>query len=259
MWYDIGIWLVIPYNLINLPSSEEETETKKLKMPVSPEACIRYIQFTVTGCKINATRKGSLSSSMYSLIQSQSSQDKIITKKDKTAESGETRIRSILCRHPSFLVRSSITIRMSSKSIEDVKEQEFSDDAAENQVENDGDQKELDLNRENPMLSPEQEEEIIKKKYGGMLSKKKPLISKDHERAFFDSADWALGKQGAQKPKGPLEALRPKLQAEGFIKGQRAASGFVDHCCLDCTGKATEAKRCIRILKTRMAGSDINV
>uniref|UniRef100_A0A0E0D6D9 cAMP-regulated phosphoprotein 19-related protein n=1 Tax=Oryza meridionalis TaxID=40149 RepID=A0A0E0D6D9_9ORYZ len=36
----------------------------------------------------------------------------------------------------------------------------------------------------------------------------------DHERAYFDSADWALGKQGGhpQKPKGPLEALRPKLQ-----------------------------------------------
>ncbi|THU51150.1 hypothetical protein C4D60_Mb06t27980 [Musa balbisiana] len=36
----------------------------------------------------------------------------------------------------------------------------------------------------------------------------------DHERAYFDSADWALGKQGghAQKPKGPVEALRPKLQ-----------------------------------------------
>ncbi|KAJ6861045.1 TMV resistance protein N-like [Populus alba x Populus x berolinensis] len=34
----------------------------------------------------------------------------------------------------------------------------------------------------------------------------------DHERAFFDSADWALGKQGVEKPKGPLEALRPKLQ-----------------------------------------------
>ncbi|KAJ6772390.1 CAMP-REGULATED PHOSPHOPROTEIN 19-RELATED PROTEIN [Salix koriyanagi] len=101
---------------------------------------------------------------------------------------------------------------MSSKSIEDVKEQEFSDAAAENQVGNDGDQKELDQNSENPMPSPEQEEEIIKKKYGGMLSKKKPLISMDHERAFFDSADWALGKQGAQKPKGPLEALRPKLQ-----------------------------------------------
>ncbi|KAG6759938.1 hypothetical protein POTOM_036434 [Populus tomentosa] len=85
-------------------------------------------------------------------------------------------------------------------------------------VENDGDQKELDLNGENPMLSPEQEEEIIKKKYGGMLSKKKPLISKDHERAFFDSADWALGKQGAQKPKGPLEALRPKLQGGSPVK-----------------------------------------
>ncbi|MQM00987.1 hypothetical protein Taro_033735 [Colocasia esculenta] len=59
-----------------------------------------------------------------------------------------------------------------------------------------------------------QEEEAIKKKYGGLLPKKPPLISKDHERAFFDSADWALGKQGApvEKPKGPLEALRPKLQ-----------------------------------------------
>ncbi|RXH68502.1 hypothetical protein DVH24_030835 [Malus domestica] len=34
----------------------------------------------------------------------------------------------------------------------------------------------------------------------------------DHERAYFDSADWALGKQGVEKPKGPLEALRPKLQ-----------------------------------------------
>ncbi|KAL9660828.1 hypothetical protein QQ045_025646 [Rhodiola kirilowii] len=35
----------------------------------------------------------------------------------------------------------------------------------------------------------------------------------DHERAYFDSADWALGKQkGTEKPKGPLEALRPKLQ-----------------------------------------------
>lgn len=44
------------------------------------------------------------------------------------------------------------------------------------------------------------------------MPKKPPLISKDHERAFFDSADWALGKQGAEKPKGPLEALRPKLQ-----------------------------------------------
>ncbi|KAM7524252.1 hypothetical protein LguiA_014154 [Lonicera macranthoides] len=65
---------------------------------------------------------------------------------------------------------------------------------------------------EKPMPSPEKEEEVIKKKYGGIVPKKPPLISKDHERAYFDSADWALGKQGVEKPKGPLEALRPKLQ-----------------------------------------------
>ncbi|XP_057458566.1 uncharacterized protein LOC130749254 [Lotus japonicus] len=62
------------------------------------------------------------------------------------------------------------------------------------------------------MPSPQKEEEVVKKKYGGMMPKKPPLISKDHERAYFDSADWALGKQGGGKPKGPLEALRPKLQ-----------------------------------------------
>jgi len=44
------------------------------------------------------------------------------------------------------------------------------------------------------------------------VPKKPPLISKDHERAYFDSVDWALAKQDGQKPKGPLEALRPKLQ-----------------------------------------------
>uniref|UniRef100_A0A2P2KMT7 Uncharacterized protein MANES_05G104200 n=2 Tax=Rhizophora mucronata TaxID=61149 RepID=A0A2P2KMT7_RHIMU len=66
---------------------------------------------------------------------------------------------------------------------------------------------------ENSLSSIQQPEENMKEKYGG-LSKKKPLISKDHERAFFDSADWALGKfkQGAQKPKGALEVLRPKLE-----------------------------------------------
>ncbi|XP_073279131.1 uncharacterized protein [Primulina huaijiensis] len=62
------------------------------------------------------------------------------------------------------------------------------------------------------MPSSKQEEEAVKKKYGGIIPKKPPLISKDHERAYFDSADWALNKQGADKPKGPLEALRPKLQ-----------------------------------------------
>ena len=62
------------------------------------------------------------------------------------------------------------------------------------------------------MPSSQQEEAVVKKKYGGIMPKKPPLISKDHERAYFDSADWALGKQGVEKPKGPLEALRPKLQ-----------------------------------------------
>lgn len=65
---------------------------------------------------------------------------------------------------------------------------------------------------EKSMPSSQQEEAAVKKKYGGMMPKKPPLISKDHERAYFDSADWALGKQGVEKPKGPLEALRPKLQ-----------------------------------------------
>ncbi|GMN63602.1 hypothetical protein TIFTF001_032682 [Ficus carica] len=65
---------------------------------------------------------------------------------------------------------------------------------------------------EQTMLSQKEEEAAVKKKYGGILPKKPPLISKDHERAYFDSADWALGKQGGDKPKGPLEALRPKLQ-----------------------------------------------
>ncbi|KAL0718419.1 hypothetical protein Bca4012_067741 [Brassica carinata] len=65
---------------------------------------------------------------------------------------------------------------------------------------------------EKSMPSSHQEEAAVKKKYGGLMPKKPPLISKDHERAYFDSADWALGKQGVAKPKGPLEALRPKLQ-----------------------------------------------
>ncbi|QHO42127.1 hypothetical protein HN51_007893 [Arachis hypogaea] len=103
---------------------------------------------------------------------------------------------------------------------EGVKKQDFVEDPHKNQVtfvENPADNlqhpdSDNNTNGENPMPSPQQEEEVIKKKYGGLIPKKPPLISKDHERAYFDSADWALGKQGAQKPKGPLEALRPKLQ-----------------------------------------------
>ncbi|XVE53205.1 hypothetical protein DITRI_Ditri02bG0185400 [Diplodiscus trichospermus] len=105
-------------------------------------------------------------------------------------------------------------------TIEDAREkEEVVDDGVEQiQVDDYKDQicgeevKNSDENEKNLMPSAKEEEEVIKKKYGGLLPKKPPLISKDHDRAFFDSADWALGKQGAQKPKGPLEALRPKLQ-----------------------------------------------
>ncbi|CAN6471755.1 unnamed protein product [Victoria cruziana] len=67
------------------------------------------------------------------------------------------------------------------------------------------------------------EEATLKKKYGGILPKKPPLISKDHERAFFDSADWALGK-------GPLEALRPKLQPTPHqeVRSRRSAYAPAD-------------------------------
>ncbi|KAL9325149.1 hypothetical protein ACSQ67_005794 [Phaseolus vulgaris] len=92
------------------------------------------------------------------------------------------------------------------------KKEEAGDDSSKNEVHS---QIPVDdLKDDNPMPSSQEEEHVIKKKYGGMMPKKPPLISKDHERAYFDSADWALGKQGAQKPKGPLEALRPKLQVK---------------------------------------------
>ncbi|XP_051127746.1 uncharacterized protein LOC127249131 [Andrographis paniculata] len=65
----------------------------------------------------------------------------------------------------------------------------------------------------------------IDRKYGGLVPKKKPLISKDKQRAFFDSADWALCKQQQQQEQGSgggggqessssikaIETLRPKL------------------------------------------------
>ncbi|XP_011100797.1 uncharacterized protein LOC105178910 [Sesamum indicum] len=71
--------------------------------------------------------------------------------------------------------------------------------------------------REEYSASSQDQEETapIDNKYGGLVPKKKPLISKDHERAFFDSADWALCKQGAGVDKQTtvaIETLRPKLQ-----------------------------------------------
>ncbi|XP_061344834.1 uncharacterized protein LOC133290715 [Gastrolobium bilobum] len=70
-------------------------------------------------------------------------------------------------------------------------------------------------NREDYFTAPEAEPTSAGKKYGGLVPKKKPLISKDHERAFFDSADWALCKQGVgvnQQSTAAVETLQPKLQ-----------------------------------------------
>ncbi|KAK7246323.1 hypothetical protein RIF29_41187 [Crotalaria pallida] len=72
-----------------------------------------------------------------------------------------------------------------------------------------------ECNREDYFTAPDVEPTSKGKKYGGLVPKKKPLISKDHERAFFDSADWALCKQGAgvnQQSTEAVETLRPKLQ-----------------------------------------------
>ncbi|XP_022945285.1 uncharacterized protein LOC111449576 [Cucurbita moschata] len=123
---------------------------------------------------------------------------------------------------------------MSEKNIEEVKEKVIADILPQNQDHCEKFEEEIpgpDKKEENPMPSQQKEEEIIKKKYGGIVPKKPPLISKDHERAFFDSADWALGKQGgAQKPKGPLEALRPKLQPTPHqqVRSRRSAYAPAD-------------------------------
>ncbi len=121
---------------------------------------------------------------------------------------------------------------MSGTDIEDVKEQDLNDSILKDQVDSDKhaeDSKHSDENEGSLMPSTQQEDEVIKKKYGGILPRNPPLISKDHERAFFDSADWALGKQGS-KPKGPLEALRPKLQPTPHhqVRSRRSAYAPAD-------------------------------
>ncbi|XP_066400660.1 uncharacterized protein [Miscanthus floridulus] len=61
----------------------------------------------------------------------------------------------------------------------------------------------------------EEVQAFVEKKYGGMVPKK-PLISKDQERAYFDSADWVLGKQAANSGNAraatAIESLKPKLK-----------------------------------------------
>eukprot|EP00243_Klebsormidium_subtile_P000717 TRINITY_DN111_c0_g1_i1.p1 TRINITY_DN111_c0_g1~~TRINITY_DN111_c0_g1_i1.p1 ORF type:complete len:136 (+),score=23.16 TRINITY_DN111_c0_g1_i1:253-660(+) len=84
------------------------------------------------------------------------------------------------------------------------------------------------------------QEAKLASKYGGRLPKKPPLISKEGERTYFDSADWALAKEGeapqVPKPKSPLdalkkgtpknriEALRPKLEPTPHPKNHRRSS-----------------------------------
>ncbi|CAH8387810.1 unnamed protein product [Eruca vesicaria subsp. sativa] len=63
------------------------------------------------------------------------------------------------------------------------------------------------------VFSQERESTSGVNKYGGLVPKKKPLISQP-KRAFFDSADWALHKQQASANERTIEAivnLRPKL------------------------------------------------
>ncbi|RYR50306.1 hypothetical protein Ahy_A07g036900 isoform E [Arachis hypogaea] len=137
---------------------------------------------------------------------------------------------------PTHLLAGFYTLKGLMSNVEDNKEQQQMDVNASNESSNmPSSQKQVEeaikkkyggmMPKKPPLISKDHErayfdsadwalgkEEAIKKKYGGMMPKKPPLISKDHERAYFDSADWALGKQGGEKPKGPLEELRPKLQ-----------------------------------------------
>ncbi|KAL2645112.1 hypothetical protein R1flu_012699 [Riccia fluitans] len=66
-------------------------------------------------------------------------------------------------------------------------------------------------------ISQEEEQEtLLMKKYGGICPKRPPLIANHNVRAFFDSADWALCKQGVthqhqQHQLTRLQSLPPKL------------------------------------------------
>ncbi|KAL5982709.1 hypothetical protein ACLOJK_016785 [Asimina triloba] len=90
-----------------------------------------------------------------------------------------------------------VNCEMSGVKDDFVKEQDPAEDPLRDQIDEDIPTESSDPNKssETSMPSAQAEEEVIKKKYGGILPKKPPLICK----------------QG-QKPKGPLEALRPKLQ-----------------------------------------------
>ncbi|WVZ71445.1 hypothetical protein U9M48_020032 [Paspalum notatum var. saurae] len=82
------------------------------------------------------------------------------------------------------------------------------------------------FNEERRAAAPQREEQASAgegNKYGG-ISAKKPLITKDHQRAYFDSADWVLGKQQQQGGStttaagggGQQPLLKPKLQRTAY-------------------------------------------
>ncbi|KAL6779579.1 hypothetical protein ACKKBG_A12845 [Auxenochlorella protothecoides x Auxenochlorella symbiontica] len=62
------------------------------------------------------------------------------------------------------------------------------------------------------------QEQILRAKYGGMLPKKKQG-PRDHK--YFDSADWALSKQGSGQPP-PSQGLEPKL-GPSAVPGRRVS------------------------------------
>ncbi|CAI5984351.1 unnamed protein product [Closterium sp. NIES-64] len=79
-------------------------------------------------------------------------------------------------------------------------------------------------------VSLAEQEARLKKKYGGALPKKKGLLSKGHERAFFDSAEWAIQKQKGAKPAAPAEeGLQPKLEPTPHQPATGRRSGLAEN------------------------------
>lgn len=69
-----------------------------------------------------------------------------------------------------------------------------------------------------------QQEEMLKQKYGGLQPKKK-LMPKDHK--YFDSADWALSKQGIKTEQVAAQehsGVEPKPKLEPSIPHPRRTS-----------------------------------
>ncbi|CAI5458161.1 unnamed protein product [Closterium sp. Yama58-4] len=78
-------------------------------------------------------------------------------------------------------------------------------------------------------VSLAEQEARLKKKYGGALPKKKGLLSKGHERAFFDSAEWAIQKQKGAKLAAPAEeGLQPKLEPTPHQPATGRRSGLAE-------------------------------